>query len=65
MGIKTIAEYVESQAVMDKLKELGVDYAQGYFLGKPQRCNLCSPIAEEVLGEFSVDSLAFEGKLAC
>jgi diguanylate cyclase (GGDEF)-like protein/PAS domain S-box-containing protein len=65
MGIKTIAEYVESQAVMDKLKELGVDYAQGYFLGKPQRCNLCSPIAEEVLGEFSVDSLAFKGKLAC
>ncbi|MEG4799628.1 EAL domain-containing protein [Microcoleus sp. ARI1-B5] len=64
MGIKTIAEYVESQAVMDKLKELGVDYAQGYYLGKPQPCNFVSPNLEEVLEEFSVNSLAFEAKLA-
>ncbi|MCC3405627.1 MAG: EAL domain-containing protein [Microcoleus sp. PH2017_10_PVI_O_A] len=64
MGIKTIAEYVESQAVMDKLKELGVDYGQGYYLGKPQNCTVGSPIVEEVLGEFSVDSLDFETKLA-
>jgi diguanylate cyclase (GGDEF)-like protein/PAS domain S-box-containing protein len=65
MGIKTIAEYVESQAVMDKLKELGVDYGQGYYLGKPQSFTFGSPIVEEVLGEFSVDSLGFETKLAC
>ncbi|MCC3454421.1 EAL domain-containing protein [Microcoleus sp. PH2017_08_TRC_O_A] len=65
MGIKTIAEYVESQAVMDKLKELGVDYGQGYYLGKPQTFTFGSPIVEEVLGEFSVDSLGFETKLAC
>ncbi|MCC3446424.1 MAG: EAL domain-containing protein [Microcoleus sp. PH2017_40_RAT_O_B] len=64
MGIKTIAEYVESQAVMDKLKELGVDYGQGYYLGKPQTFTFGSPIVEEVLGEFSVDSLGFETKLA-
>ena len=64
MGIKTIAEYVESQAVMDKLKELGVDYAQGYFLGKPESCNFGYPSLEEVLGNFPVNSLAFEAKLA-
>jgi diguanylate cyclase (GGDEF)-like protein/PAS domain S-box-containing protein len=64
MGIKTIAEYVESQAVIDKLKELGVDYAQGYYLGKPQPCNFASPNLEEILGDFSVNSLAFEAKLA-
>ncbi len=64
MGIKTIAEYVESQKVMDKLKELGVDYAQGYLLGKPQPCNFGYPSLEGVLGEFSVNSLAFEAKLA-
>ncbi len=64
MGIKTIAEYVESQRIMDKLKELGVDYAQGYFLGKPQPCNFRYPDLEGVLGEFSVNSLAFETKLA-
>ncbi|MBD1810802.1 EAL domain-containing protein [Microcoleus vaginatus DQ-U2] len=65
MGIKTIAEYVENQTIMDKINELGVDYAQGYHLGKPQPCNFTSPILEEVLGEFPVNSLAFEAKLAC
>jgi diguanylate cyclase (GGDEF)-like protein len=63
MGIKTIAEYVESQAVMDKIKELGVDYAQGYFLGKPQPCNFTSPHIEEVLEDFHVNSLTLERKL--
>jgi EAL domain-containing protein (putative c-di-GMP-specific phosphodiesterase class I) len=32
---KTIAEYVEDGEQMEKLTRLGVDYAQGYFLGKP------------------------------
>jgi diguanylate cyclase (GGDEF)-like protein len=35
MGIKTIAEFVESDAIIDKLKEIGVDYAQGYAIEKP------------------------------
>ncbi|MEG3843976.1 EAL domain-containing protein [Microcoleus sp. herbarium14] len=64
MGIKTVAEYVESQRVIDKLQELGVDYAQGYFLGKPQPCNFGYPSLEGVIGEFPVNSLAFEVKLA-
>jgi diguanylate cyclase (GGDEF)-like protein len=34
-GIKTIAEHVESQEIYDIVKELGVDYSQGYYLGKP------------------------------
>lgn len=34
-GQYTVAEFVDSQAVMDILKELGVDYAQGYFISKP------------------------------
>lgn len=36
LGIETIAEYVDSQEILDKVKELGIDYSQGYFLGKPQ-----------------------------
>ncbi len=32
---KTIAEYVENDRQLEKLKQLGVDYAQGYFTGKP------------------------------
>jgi len=34
-GIKTIAEHVESQEIQDIVKALGVDYSQGYFVGKP------------------------------
>ncbi|HLO52303.1 MAG TPA: EAL domain-containing protein [Kamptonema sp.] len=66
MGIKTIAEYVENEAVMEKLKELGLDYAQGYYLGKPQPFHLIiSSSMGEVLGEFPTKSLTFEKKLAC
>ena len=35
MGLETVAEFVESDAIFEKLKEIGVDYAQGYSLGKP------------------------------
>ncbi|WP_320822738.1 EAL domain-containing protein [Reinekea sp.] len=33
MGKKIIAEYVESELVLEKLKELGLNYAQGFYLG--------------------------------
>ena len=36
MGKTTVAEFVENQATFDKLKETGVDYAQGYLVGKPR-----------------------------
>ncbi|HRF74483.1 MAG TPA: EAL domain-containing protein [Accumulibacter sp.] len=35
LGIETVAEYVSSQALVDRLCTLGVDHAQGYFFGKP------------------------------
>jgi EAL domain-containing protein (putative c-di-GMP-specific phosphodiesterase class I) len=35
MGMKTIAEFVENDAIRDILKELGVNYAQGYGVAKP------------------------------
>ncbi len=35
MGIKTIAECVESQAIVDQLRELKVDYVQGYAIARP------------------------------
>ena len=35
-GKKTIAEFVENDAILRKLKEIGVDYAQGYRIGKPK-----------------------------
>ena len=35
LGIKTVAEYVHSNAIMKKVKELNIDFAQGYYIGKP------------------------------
>jgi diguanylate cyclase (GGDEF)-like protein len=46
LGLKIVAEYVESEAILAKLREIGVDYAQGYHVGKPR------PLAE--LGGFAV-----------
>lgn len=36
MGKRTIAEFVENKEILACLKDLGVDYAQGYHLGKPR-----------------------------
>jgi diguanylate cyclase (GGDEF)-like protein/PAS domain S-box-containing protein len=35
MQVLTVAEYAESQPIIDALKSLGVDYAQGYAIHKP------------------------------
>ena len=35
LNIKTVAEYVSSEEIYDAVKEIGVDYAQGYYVGKP------------------------------
>jgi len=36
MGKKTVAEYVESDDIYDIVKELGIDYAQGYAISVPK-----------------------------
>ncbi|RXK12647.1 hypothetical protein CP965_08695 [Halarcobacter mediterraneus] len=36
MKIKTIAEFISSKELFDKVSGLGVDYSQGFYLGKPQ-----------------------------
>ena len=35
-GKKTVAEFVESEDILTILKEFGIDYAQGYHIGKPK-----------------------------
>lgn len=35
MGMKTIAEFVENDEIKMRLQEMGVDYVQGYGIGKP------------------------------
>ncbi|MGA7537504.1 MAG: EAL domain-containing protein [Steroidobacteraceae bacterium] len=36
LGIETVAECVESQAMLDELSRIGIDYAQGYLLARPE-----------------------------
>ena len=36
MGKQTIAEFVENEAILVKLREIGVDYAQGYGIARPR-----------------------------
>jgi EAL domain-containing protein (putative c-di-GMP-specific phosphodiesterase class I) len=36
MGKKTIAEFVEDEKILKILEEIGVDYVQGFALGKPR-----------------------------
>jgi len=35
IGVRTIAEFVESRETLDKLRELGVDYVQGFGIARP------------------------------
>jgi two-component system CheB/CheR fusion protein len=39
MGKQTIAECAENEAILSKLREVGVNFAQGFALGKPQPLN--------------------------
>lgn len=35
-GMQTVAEYVENAAICEKLRRLGVDFAQGYGIARPE-----------------------------
>ena len=40
LSIKTVAEYVSNDEIYDAVKKIGIDFAQGYQIGKPK------PLAE-------------------
>jgi EAL domain-containing protein (putative c-di-GMP-specific phosphodiesterase class I) len=35
VGLRTIAEFVETDETLDKLREAGVDYVQGFGIARP------------------------------
>jgi len=45
MGMKTVAEFVEDNAVANSLRDLNVDYLQGFLYGQPER-------AEDILDQY-------------
>ena len=36
LGIRTVAERVETRAILNELSDIGVDYAQGFFIARPE-----------------------------
>ena len=40
-GIKTVAEFVSSKEIYETVKELGIDFVQGYYTGKPSPDTSC------------------------
>lgn len=36
MKIQTIAEFIHNEAIYKKIKSMGIDYSQGYYLGEPK-----------------------------
>ena len=35
LNMKVIAEYVSTESILNVVKAIGVDYSQGFYLGKP------------------------------
>ena len=54
MGITTVAEYVETDDIRIRMANLGVDYGQGFAIGKPV------PLSE-VLQDLSLYELVAAG----
>ncbi len=51
-GMETVAEYVHSAAALTLLAKYGIDYAQGFFIGrpapKPQQVEFVAPEAVRI-----------------
>ncbi|MDH3768753.1 MAG: EAL domain-containing protein, partial [Gammaproteobacteria bacterium] len=56
MGLRTIAEGVENDAVLEKIKAAGVDYAQGFLFGEPEEADgreVFAPLHTATIIEFN------------
>jgi EAL domain-containing protein (putative c-di-GMP-specific phosphodiesterase class I) len=51
IGKSTVAEFVESDGIISALREIGVDYAQGYAIGKPSPFESVYPLIADVRRE--------------
>jgi diguanylate cyclase (GGDEF)-like protein len=51
MGKSTVAEFAESDEILEALREIGVDYAQGYAIGKPSPFEAMYPLLAEARQE--------------
>ncbi len=59
LGKQTIAEYVENEAIQQRLVDIGVDWVQGYGVGKP------TPLAELWASRVAARAQPVVGRLRC
>lgn len=52
LGKQTIAEFVEDQEILDMLREMGLDYAQGFHIARPRPLD---DILQEIAGNNPTD----------
>jgi diguanylate cyclase (GGDEF)-like protein/PAS domain S-box-containing protein len=50
LGKRTIAEYVEAEGILQRMAEIGVDYVQGFGVGRPQPIGKIGEAALGALG---------------
>ncbi|MGH1357527.1 MAG: EAL domain-containing protein [Burkholderiaceae bacterium] len=48
VGVRTVAEYVEVPEILERVRELGIDYAQGFLIHKPQPIQELMKLAAEI-----------------
>ena len=51
MGIPTIAEFVEDETVAERLRHIGIDFAQGFAVHRPERWAWGPSLAVDVILE--------------
>ncbi len=64
LGIQTIAERVETKQVLDKLGDLGVAFAQGYFIARPTSVQTFRGSDQRNMRKNNIKSLKNKGNLA-
>jgi EAL domain-containing protein (putative c-di-GMP-specific phosphodiesterase class I) len=50
LGLRVTAEGVETRAALERLIELGCDYAQGFYVGKPMPADACRALLADAEG---------------
>ena len=55
IGLQTVAEFVENRETLETLRRLGVDFAQGYYVGKPAPQPLNS--VEHLIRDMGLDNV--------
>ncbi|CAM8666136.1 putative diguanylate cyclase [Comamonadaceae bacterium] len=47
VGVKTVAEFVDRAEVLERVREIGIDFVQGYYLHKPEAIDIVLESAQK------------------